>query len=337
MDKKNKYALILGAGPCGLALAYELIALNSQIKPIIIEKLPVTGGLARTVYDGKSGIDIGGHRFFTKNKYIIGILEKFLTLQNAPSVDDFLAHRNLKYPKTGADPNFRDDVLLIRKRFSSILKNKKQFQYPLRLNFKTFQKLGLIGSVCSLFSYFKALILKKTPNNVENFLINRFGAYLYNIFFKEHTKKIWGVDASEICNNWEKNRIQRSLIAPPKLWEDEYYYPKYGCSQLWDKMAKYILDNGGDILLNTEFLEFNTNADKIISARVKQGDLIKEINADYFISTIAISDLIKGLDAPYDIKQHALNLPYRDYILVSFFSEKFNLKNNTKYPTINDI
>ena len=336
MDKEKNTVLIIGAGPSGLAAAYELIQLNANLKPVIVEKLPCAGGLARTIYDGKSGIDIGGHRLFTKDKYIENIWKKFLIVQNTPSVDDFLAHRTLTYPKEGADPNFVDDVLLIRKRFSAILKNNKLYSYPIRFSFNTFKNLGLINSIIALASYFKSLICKKDNNNIKNFLINRFGYFLYSMFFDKHSKKVWGLDPSLIINHWPKRRVQRMLFRMPSMWEDEYFYPKYGCSQLWNKMAQYILQNGGEIYFNSEFLNFNLVQDKIVSASVNINNVIKEIQAKYFISTIPIANLIKSFDAPYDIKQYALNLPYRDYILVSLFTSKFNLENNTKFPTVSN-
>ena len=63
----------------------------------------------------------------------------------------------------------------------------------------------------------------------------------------------------------------------------------------------------------------------------------EEYVGDYCISSMPIKDLIKGLDAPLNIKQNALNLPYRDYILVSFYTNSFNLENTTNYKTINNI
>ncbi|MBR2069603.1 MAG: NAD(P)-binding protein [Candidatus Gastranaerophilales bacterium] len=337
MDKNKPTALIIGAGPSGLALAYELIQLNSDIRPVIIDKLPQVGGLSRTIYDDKSGIDLGGHRLFTKDKYVESIWKRFLKEQNAPALDDIHANRNLKFQKTGADPNFKDDVLLLRKRFSSVIKDKKKINYPIRFNPDTFKKLGFASSSQALLSYLKALVFKRNEKNFEDFLINKFGRYLYNLYFKEHSKKVWGVEASELVNEWGRERIQKSLFSANKIWEDEYYYPKYGCSQLWDKMAQYIIDNGGDIILNCEFLNFEIKQDNIISAKVKCPNLISDISANYFISSIPISDIIKSVEAPFDIKQNALNLPYRDYILVSLYTTKFNLKNTTKYPTLNDV
>ena len=51
MNKKQKTAIIIGAGPSGLACAYELLKLDADIKPVIIEKLNCSGGLSRTIYD----------------------------------------------------------------------------------------------------------------------------------------------------------------------------------------------------------------------------------------------------------------------------------------------
>ena len=317
MDKKDSYALIIGAGPSGLALAYELIELKSNIKPIIIDKLSQVGGLARTIYGDNSGIDIGGHRLFTKDKYIKKIWIKFLNVEN---------------------PEVSDDVLMVKQRFSSILKDNKKFDYPLKFNIKTFKNLGFKSSAIALLSYFKAVIFKRRENNVEDFLINRFGLYLYNLFFEEHTKKIWGMSARHLINKWGKNRIQKFLFSLPKIGRDEFYYPKYGCSQLWDKMAQYIIDNGGKIILNSEFKKFNYDANnKILSAFVEYNNKTMEIPAQYFISSIPLCDLIKVLDAPFDVKQNAINLKYRDYILVALYSKKFNLKNTEKTETCDNI
>ena len=355
MKKNNKTVVILGAGPCGLSVAYELIAKKSGIKPIIIEKLPVVGGLSRTVYKDGLGVDIGGHRLYTNNEYIKSIWDSFLTVQNAPSIDDIYCNRDNIYPQIGKNPNEEDDVMLIRQRFSSIIYNGEFYRYPLSLSFETFKKLGLITTIKAGFSYLKTFFYKRKEDNLEDFMINRFGCVLYNIFFKDYTKKVWGVDASQLSSEWGHQRIRKlsllktvlnALFSKIKFLKfkketsliDSFYYPKFGCSQLWAYMAQYIVNNGGEILLDCEFNSFNIQDDKIIGVKCRNSDgRIREIFANYFVSTIPISELILGLDAPYDVKQNAINLPYRDYVLVSFYTNQFNLKNYSSYKTVNNI
>ena len=355
MNRNKQIALILGAGPAGLAAAYELIVSNSNIKPIIIEKNSTVGGLSRTVYKDNSGVDIGGHRLHTNNPYIKSIWERFLTLQNSPSVDDIITKRQCNYPKNGKNPEVEDDVMLIRKRFSSIIYNSNFFPYPIKLSFDTFKKLGFKTSFLAGLSYLKSIFFKRKENTLEDFMINRFGEVLYGIFFKDYTKKVWGKDASELSSEWGHQRIRKLSLFKTVLNAiltkfsflrfkketsliDEFYYPKFGCSQLWDLMAKFIIENGGEIILNSKFDSFNCFDNKIIGVKYKnQYNLLDEIFVNYVISTIPIKDLIKGIDAPYDIKQEALNLPYRDYVLVSFYTNNFNLKNSTNYKTVNNI
>ena len=169
MKQFNKKAVILGAGPAGLSVAYELIASNSGIQPIIIDKLDRVGGLSRTVYGDGFGVDVGGHRLYTKDKYIKSIWDKFLTVQNSPSKDDIYLNRNVKYPKIGKNPADEDDVMLIRNRFSSIIYNSNFFPYPLKLNFDLLKKLGFKTSIFAMFSYFKSLIFKREEKNLEDF------------------------------------------------------------------------------------------------------------------------------------------------------------------------
>jgi len=355
MKNQDKTAVIIGAGPAGLSVAYELIATKSGIKPIIIEKLPCVGGLSRTVYKDNLGVDIGGHRLYTNDEYVKSIWFKFLRTQNAPAIDDIICARDVKYPSAGADPNKFDDVMMIRRRFSSIIYNSKFFPYPLKFSFETFLNLGLLTSFKAGMSYIKAMIFKRKENSLEDFMVNRFGWVLYNIFFKDYTKKVWGLDPSELSSEWGHQRIRKlslfktilnSILAKLKFLKfkketsliDEFYYPKFGCSQLWDLMAKYIVENGGEIILNSEFSGFNVQENTILSVKYKnQNGEIFEIPSTNVVSTMPIKDLITGLDAPYDVKQIALSLPYRDYVLVSFYTNNFNLKNTTDYKTINNI
>ena len=84
-----KTAIIIGAGPAGLTAAYYLLK-ETDIKPVIIEKDNVVGGLSRTVNFEGNRMDIGGHRFFTKNDEVAALWEKLFPPQAALAFDDKL-------------------------------------------------------------------------------------------------------------------------------------------------------------------------------------------------------------------------------------------------------
>ena len=83
-----------------------------------------------------------------------------------------------------------------------------------------------------------------------------------------------------MCERIRKLSLLKTILNPilSKLffWKkdhsliDEFFYPKFGCSQLWDKIAKYICDNGGEIYFNSEFSEFVFQDGKIISEGVNR-------------------------------------------------------------------
>ena len=67
-EQNNNYlktdVVIIGAGPTGLTAAYQLGKQGK--KTVILEKDRLVGGIARTENYKGYGIDIGGHRFYTK-------------------------------------------------------------------------------------------------------------------------------------------------------------------------------------------------------------------------------------------------------------------------------
>lgn len=68
--KDKRTALIIGAGPAGLTAALELLR-HTDIHPVILEASRQVGGLSRTVEHNGNRIDIGGHRFFSKDPAVM--------------------------------------------------------------------------------------------------------------------------------------------------------------------------------------------------------------------------------------------------------------------------
>ena len=49
--------------------------------------------------------------------------------------------------------------------------------------------------------------------NFEQWVTNRFGKRLYEIFFKTYTEKVWGIPCTEIRAEWAAQRIQGLSLA----------------------------------------------------------------------------------------------------------------------------
>ncbi len=364
MNKKK--AIIIGAGPAGLTTAYELLK-KTDIKPIVYEATDDVGGISKTVNYKGNYIDIGGHRFFSKSDRVIDWWLNILPLQDESTVNDklkgFTHDLFISGKNNVANPEIDDKVMLICKRLSRIFFLGKFFNYPLSLNFKTFQNLGLIRILKIGFSYIKIRLFPiKNEKNLENFFINRFGKELYKIFFKDYTEKVWGVPCSKIKPEWGSQRIKGLSITKTFLHASKilylrktsirqkdtetslisrFLYPKYGPGQLWNEVARIIKEKEGEINLCKKVVGINFDENKITELIIKDEKTGKEIieKGDYFLSTMPVKDLISamGRKVPDKVKNIAKGLLYRDFITVGLLLNKMKIKNETKIKTHNEI
>lgn len=354
-----KTAIIIGAGPAGLTCAYEILR-NTNIKPIILEETDEIGGIARTVSYKGNGIDIGGHRFFSKNEYAMNFWKAIMPIQGKPSKDDLKLNKNKTLNPLGPDPEEMDRVMLIRNRISRILYLRKFFDYPISLKFETLANLGLYRTFVAGFGYiFSSIFKRKDEKTLEDFMINRFGKPLYEMFFEDYNKKVWGVSPAQMAPDWgsqrikglslmgaikdmfssafgikDKTKVETSLI-------EEFLYPKKGPGQLWETVALEIMNMGGEIKKGYKVTNINNDKDKIASVicETKYGN--EEIKGDYFISSMPIKDLFESFNdksiVPSATYEVATKLPYRDFITVGLLVDKLKLINKTNVKTVGDI
>ena len=77
---------------------------SNNYEVVLIESETFVGGISRTaVYKGNR-MDIGGHRFFTKDDRVNALWKTLLPLQGAPAKDDLLLGREKPLEKNGPDP-----------------------------------------------------------------------------------------------------------------------------------------------------------------------------------------------------------------------------------------
>ncbi|HAM43389.1 MAG TPA: hypothetical protein DCP52_06185, partial [Elusimicrobia bacterium] len=115
-------------------------------------------------------------------------------------------------------------------------------------------------------------------------------------------------------------------------------YPKYACGQLWEEMKTRAEQNNCVFHLNAKVTGLTLDGNRITRVQTTTNGTKQEHTGDLIISSLPIKHLINGLSgAPKKIKQTANQLEYQDYIHVAFVVKKFNLKNNTAWPTLHNI
>ena len=351
----KKTAIIIGAGPAGLTCAYELLT-RTDIHPVIVEETPYIGGISRTAEYKGNRMDLGGHRFFSKNDNIMALWKKIMPVQGAPARDDKLLGREKPFEPGGPDPEKEDAVMLVRDRVSRIFYLRKFFDYPISLKAQTFTNMGLGRTVKAGFGYLGAAVFKRKETSLADFYINRFGRPLYEMFFEDYTQKVWGIHPSQIAPDWGAQRVKglslskavfnilkKTFVGKNAKVEtsliEQYFYPKKGPGQLWEHLADIVRQKGGEIQLNTKAVSFECGDNTIASVTVETDGRTETLRGDYVVSSMPVKDLVAGMGGavPADVRDIAAALPYRDFITVGLLMKRLELKNETKLKTVSNI
>jgi protoporphyrinogen oxidase len=302
--------VMIGAGPAGLTAAYELC--KSGVQAVVLDKDQKVGGISKTVEYKGYRFDIGGHRFFTKVKEVEDMWREVL---------------------------FEADFLHC-KRLSRIYYNKRFFYYPLRA-FDALFGLGIWNSTLILLSYFYAQVFPEQPEETfEQWVSNRFGKRLFNVFFRTYTEKVWGIPCDQISAEWAGQRIKGlSLLAALKnamlkqnvrkdavitTLVDAFDYPRLGPGMMWTSVADIVRDRGGEVQLGAEVKGIIWKPGRVTGVRIGTDSGEKIVTGTDFISTMPIRELIQRLEpaAPASVLAAASKLNYRDFLTVALIVDR---------------
>ncbi len=292
----RKKIIVIGAGPAGLTAAEQLQAAGYQVT--LFESTDHVGGLARSFELWGQTVDCGPHRFFSNDPRINNYFKSFIG----------------------------DDYTTVN-RLTRIFYRKRFFFYPLQAA-NALSNLPFSTVVHILWSYAQQRLRPiNNPSTFEEWVVNKFGRKLFSIFFKNYSEKLWGIPCAKIDAEWAAQRIKKL-----SLWEalksallgntgnkhktlvDQFAYPKKGSGELYQRIANKLVQDGGDLRLRQQIRAVEQNeSGKVIGVRDGEGILHE---ADMVISTMPITHLVKGLQAPVAIQSHAQALYFRNTILV---------------------
>ncbi len=211
--------LIVGAGFAGSVLA-ERLARAAGKRVLVVDKRPHVGGNAFDHYDD-AGVLVhkyGPHIFHTNSRQVFEYLSQFTAWRP-------YQHRVLAY----VDGQY----------------------LPIPINLDTINRLyGLRLSALDVEAFFASRAERRdSVRTSEDVIVSRIGRELYEKFFRNYTRKQWGLDPSDL-DAAVTARIPIRTNRDSRYFTDAYQaMPRHGYTRLFERM----LDHPNiKILLNTD-------------------------------------------------------------------------------------
>jgi len=305
MNSSNgkKEVIIMGGGLAGLSAGVDLSRAGQSVS--VFESDSQVGGLSRTVSHGDFRFDLGGHRFFTKNKET----EQF--------VKDIL----------------KGEYVTVNRK-NKIYMNNQFFDYPLKPA-NALLGMGIPTTVKAISDYSRERIKnsfrEKECISLEDWVVAHFGRTMFNIYFKEYSEKVWGIECHRISEEWVSRRIEGlslGVAVKNALFKfsgrkvptlvDKFIYPPMGIGRISDGMKEEI-ERKNTVHINTRVSEISHSNSIITNMVARNCNAAYDISGDEFVSSIPINHLVSMMNPapPEDIMEAVSKLRYRDLVIVT--------------------
>jgi len=290
-----KKVVVIGAGPAGLTAALRLVEAGWSVE--VCEASPYVGGMARSMRLWDCVVDLGPHRFFTRDKRVNALWQEMIG-------DDFQAVDRL----------------------TRIYYRRKFFDYPLRPA-NVLGHLGVVEAARCGLSY--AAQLCRTPfetdaaESFEEWVVRAFGRRVYDLFFRDYTEKLWGIPGDHLDADFAAQRIRkfsmaRAAFAALGLERDRhktlvhrFHHPVGGSGLLYERMAERIRAAGGTIRLQTPVAGIRVKGRGVV---LRDGE---ELESHAVVSTMPLTRMCATLPGlPDELRTAVDGLRYRHTILV---------------------
>ncbi|XP_038078193.1 uncharacterized protein LOC119745721 [Patiria miniata] len=290
MGRKPLHIVIIGSGPTALGAARRLAELRNQFntKVTILEEEALPGGLASSERDDQGFLwDMGGHVVFSHYDYFDKTLDR-------------------------AVPHWNQRV---RAAFAFMMGSdgKRRFiPYPVQNNIEAMDKTDQKRSLEGLQEITRNPPEAK-PDNFDQWLLQKFGVGLCEVFMRKYNKKVWTVNTTRMNSVWvgervaipDVNKIQAKIKAfdqgtpvEDSGWGPNRYFrfPRFnGTGNIWRGVANLVPREWFQFRSKVTSVNFDTKTINIGSA----GSSHRSLTYDTLISTVPLdkfANLLHGND-----------------------------------------
>jgi protoporphyrinogen oxidase len=224
--------------------------------------------------------------------------------------------------------------LVRRDRRSRILYRGRYLDYPLRMG-TVLRALGPAFAARAALSFAAARVAPRVPErSMEDWVTNRFGAYLYRTFFKTYTEKVWGIPCAEIGAEWAAQRIRglsfgRALAAMLpggtrgiKSLAEAFHYPRLGPGQMWEAVAARATP--GRLRLDARVVAVHHAGGRVNAVTARDAGETTTTAVSHLVSSMPLRELVEALDPPPPaaVLEAARALRYRDFVTVALVVDR---------------
>lgn len=292
--------LVIGAGPTGLAAAWDLAAAGHPVS--VIERAPFPGGMSASIDVGGQRVDFGSHRLHGRaDPELLAVLRSLL-----------------------------GDDLQTRQRNGRIRLEGRWVGFPLRIG-------DLVRHLPRRFAAGAAVDALASPlrrpggTDFASVVRAGLGSRVFTAFYEPYAKKLWGVDPSTIDGSMAERRVSagspidiiKRLVVARNEEGRVFYYPRLGYGQITDAMAAAVESCGGTIHCQTAVESIDLTSERPVVRLTGPGG-VDVVRPDTIISTIPaghLVDLVVPKASPATIRA-AGSLEQRAMVLVYLVVER---------------
>ena len=269
--------VILGGGIAGLATAHFLK--EAGYDAVVLEASDKPGGVTRSFQWHGFTCDVAVHRFFSPHPGVLEEVQKVVPLIK-------MNRRSRIF--------LRDRILM-----DPISPTELVLRMPPLLSVKLV--LGYLFHT------------KRPDTNFENYVHNRYGPGLNDLFFKPYTEKMFGIPSNEVSTEWGEQKVRVSGLVDvikknTKIYFRYFHYPPSGgFGTIANSLKERI---GQNLWLESTVVGLDSTDDRISGVAIDQDGRQKEMKLGTVISTIPITDLGQLLGHRVELRFRPIQVAY---------------------------